>query len=133
MLTAPARTPVTDFESALPEGARGTEFFMGLDSLIVAPLVSCVDQLLEAMLSISGVLQFHEEQVGLPSTPQHHHAIAAQLAVCSGDAAIEGDRFHGFAPQGNQVCADLVLVKPIGSPAESVGIAIGHAHTMGLR
>jgi hypothetical protein len=45
-----------DQESLLLEGARSTAFFMGLNGLIIAPLVSCVDELrdLSAKLSVRG-------------------------------------------------------------------------------
>ena len=106
---------------------------MGVDRLIVAAVIRRVDELMETTLSISGVFQLHKQQIGLTSAAQHHHAVTATIAVSGCNAAIKGDGFHGLTWQGNQLGSDLILLKPIGPPAEGVGIAIGYAHTMRMR
>lgn len=69
---------------------------MSLDRLIVAAVMGCVDELLEASLSVSGVFQLDEKQIGLSSAAQHHHAVTATVAVSDRNAAIKGDGFHSL-------------------------------------
>ena len=84
--------------------------FMGEDRLIVATVKGCVDELLESTLSIAGLFQLHEQQIGLTSAAQHHHSVTATIADRGCNAAIKGDGFHGLTWQGNQLGSDLILL-----------------------
>jgi hypothetical protein len=95
-------------------------------------MVCCVDELLEPVLSVAGVLEFHKQQIGSARAPKHHHTVAAQGVVFCGDAAIKGDRLNGLSPQWKQVCLDVIFLEAIGSPAQGVGRAVVHANTMGM-